>query len=1786
MATTEEILAKYGIKEEKKPTVGDRAVDALIGAIKNTIGSVGSALSTSVQSGQSNLMREEELKYERDKQTYAKMLADNMVTPGKWDQRVLDAKKKDIETTGRMLEVGKQSVAQSGLVQGANKVRESSSNLMASGAKDIAQAKEGLGGVGQFVVDAGVAGTQLAGDMLVGAMTGGVGALPMMAVRSFGAGAEEARQAGASLDQQVAYGFGNAALGVAAEKIANVASPFKNAFKAGLLDEAIEEMTKKLGQSAAGKITASAFSEFSEELVEAVIQPVLQRAAYDPNATFNLGEALYQAAIGGVLGGAGGAVDVLSRNTAKTAQQTTPAATTSPATGQMGVDTTRNNNSPQGLKTPSEPDLDAGAKILLAPLQQKSEGNKAPTAKEIYSPENIVRIMVEQQKTAPEVGTTSVDTNPETHTKEENRRITEYVNATNTNLTEWINRVRTAFSNGDTTATKMKKILGEVKENTANAIRAVCGVDVTGFKHMIDGSAIKHIDERHGEFGKADSSMTAAEDIARVEYILENFDGYEQVLNSNGSPDYSSQFRDRNNKPAPMVRFYKKVDGTYYVVEAVPDSADRKLHIVSAYMKTNDGGINQVLNMEDKSNLQLTSETPLDPVASVNVNSNIPQVGDSVNFEATKRRTRATRDTMPDTTKSAAPVINAQSEPPQSSSNNYNISQSENLVNFGATKNSNSATSEPYAPTGADTSTVRPGRSEPAPVANPTVPQTENAVNSGTVGANVARMVDVPMYDAQGNPISRFASNMMGAKALPDDVIPMIQQMVEDGELSYTKKTNREVRMRARRKVRENGFVGALEQLRMAVSEGKSDVNTIALGTELLVNAANAGDSDALAEIASLMQTTSTNVGQAMQYFAVLRKLKPESQLYAIQKTVSQLNERVSARKGRRSKEKRVAATAGKSGNNIPVGEWMTKTGELLAKRLSSTTGTKAEKAKGVVDTILNDLTQYAKNTMVQSNAKKSGRTYEERLADLVENLPHYTQAWEMAKARIAQEYQDDPDALAAFTEWANKDVASALMSTEAGMKITVPEQLIQKFRLQTDQSGRDAVMKEIYQAVANQVPSTWKDKWDAWRYMAMLTNPRTHIRNILGNTGFQPVRVVKNEVAALLERVFNVEEKTKAFVASPAMYRAAWNDFDNVSRLLNGNRYSGIQSEIESRRPIFKTKALEGIRKGNSTALDLEDAVFKRFTYADSLAGYLTANGIKGEQLDAGTVQEGLLAKARDYAAAEALKATYQDNSVTAKKTEELAKVAGTVGDAILPFKKTPANILARGFEYSPAGLAKALTADLVKVKRGEKTVSEALDAVAAGLTGTGLFGLGAYLFAQGLVTGAQGDDKEDKWEELLGHQGYALELPDGTSVTLDWLAPEALPFFMGVEFMSSIGESGWSTEEIINATYEAVKATANPMMELSMLQGVNDLIESVRYADGAPLSAMIPSVIISYFTQAVPTVLGQLERTSEDVRMTTYTDKNSDMPTDLQYALGRMSARIPVLEFQQIPYIDAWGQEEESGDFMIRLVNSLYNPAYVSKVDIDKVESELQRVYDATGESVFPTRADKSFTVNGETKYLTADEYVKYAKDLGHSSYKMVEAGIATEAYRRMNDKQKAEYLEDLYDYARETAKARAIGEGFADKWVKETMKAQKKTGLNPAIVIVYRDMMSREADRRTQKQAKAIVREAIFADRSLTDEQKGALDDIVISDWMQILQEVSVDYTNRETFTISQMPDGAQSRWERIKKDFKMSAEDYQQAWSIYQDDDLKAAEKRRELSALGYDGAALYTALGKK
>lgn len=802
-------------------------------------------------------------------------------------------------------------------------------------------------------------------------------------------------------------------------------------------------------------------------------------------------------------------------------------------------------------------------------------------------------------------------------------------------------------------------------------------------------------------------------------------------------------------------------------------------------------------------------------------------------------------------------------------------------------------------------------------------------------GANAARPVDVPTTDPQGRRIRKTASTAMGAKAIPDEVVGDIQNMVLRGELSYDRVSDKSSINRAIRTIKEKEFWGAFEEFRNSVSKGVVSKDIATLGQQLLINAANAGDGKATAELLSLYAQMETTAGQAVQAASILRKLAPSEQLYAAKRVVSELEK------------------------------------------------------------------------------------------------------------TIQKNYKD--------------------------LEITIDPSLVEEFNQQTDQAGRDAVLDKIYQNVADQVPAKWKDKWNAWRYMAMLFNPRTHVRNFFGNVFFQPLRWTKDRVAAAIEAgVSKVSGgrlgRTKSFKANPALYKAAVADWKNVRGALSGNKYDDIRTEINSRRRIFRTAPLEAGRKINSWALEEEDAIFKRITYADALAGYLQANGVTAEQMRNNTVDAQILSRARDYAGREALKATYQDRNVVSDKVVQIARALGPAGEAVLPFKRTPANILVRGMEYSPAGLAKALTYDLIQVKRGRMTGAEAIDHIASGLTGSGLMALGAYLFAQGIVTSGGGDDEgQDTLNDLTGVQNYALYLDwlpdfiktplgiqDGENVTLDWLAPEALPFFMGVELMDSMGQGG-NTAESISA---ALKSISDPMLELSMLQSLNDVIDSVSFSENK-LGALVSSALVSYFTQAIPTLGGQIERSAEDVRMTTYTDKNLRLPTDLQYAIGRASARIPRWDYQQMPYIDAWGREDSSGPLWLRMANNFLNPAYTSNKQVTPVDEEIQRIYDQTGDaSVVPQRPERYITVDGERIDLSKEKYEQYATKRGQMQFEMLGNIIVNPTYRSMSDTDKAFVIDSVYEYADKTTKSE-ISSYRLDGWVKTAAHSD----LSPEDYILFR-------------------------------------------------------------------------------------------------------------------------------
>lgn len=316
-------------KQTKAPSLVSRAANVVSGAAKSTAASFSNAggvlldamgtMDKTSSSGFRQAVQESE-----NAARYRKMLSSGTMDDGTVmtdaDRRRVEMLAQRAEQRSRIYQEGVEATHEpiSRVVSG---IYDTADTLAESSAQDVAQAKAGTGSVGAFLVDVGVAGAQMAGDIGAGLLTGGSALVPM-AVRSFGGSAQEARRSGADLGKQLVYGAGSAALSAATEKISNVAAPFRKAFGTGVADKLAEKLVRrfgehtavqamqKLSQTAAGKIAASAVGEGSEEFVEAVFQPVLQRATYDPDARFDWSGAVRDAAIGAVLGGIGGMVDV------------------------------------------------------------------------------------------------------------------------------------------------------------------------------------------------------------------------------------------------------------------------------------------------------------------------------------------------------------------------------------------------------------------------------------------------------------------------------------------------------------------------------------------------------------------------------------------------------------------------------------------------------------------------------------------------------------------------------------------------------------------------------------------------------------------------------------------------------------------------------------------------------------------------------------------------------------------------------------------------------------------------------------------------------------------------------------------------------------------------------------------------------------------------------------------------------------------------------------------------------------------------------------------------------------------------------------------------------------------------------------------------------------------------------------------------------------------------------------------------------------------------------------
>lgn len=649
-------------------------------------------------------------------------------------------------------------------------------------------------------------------------------------------------------------------------------------------------------------------------------------------------------------------------------------------------------------------------------------------------------------------------------------------------------------------------------------------------------------------------------------------------------------------------------------------------------------------------------------------------------------------------------------------------------------------------------------------------------------------------------------------------------------------------------------------------------------------------------------------------------------------------------------------------------------------------------------------------------------------------------------------------------------------MASDLDIDVEIDPNLKQAYRFAKTGEERDAILGRIQKEVAQQLPTSMMEMWTALRYTNMLGNFKTQIRNVFGNTAMAATNAIKNTVAASLELLANKVtggefSRTKSITVSRELMKACRQDFSEVESLaLDGGKYADAATSrfakgIQENRTIFKApesvknektrrainlalKPIEAYRRATSTAMEKGDLLFSKNAYARALAGYLKAHGVRSADLS--TVDAALMDEARAYAIKEAQEVTFRDHNALTEllaqrrpgKTK-VSKLARAAAQGIMPFRQTPANVLLRAEEYSPLGLINSIVLAVQYAQKKGVTGSQLINSFAKTFTGYGLFALGMILSNLGMAVGGLDDDEgKEAFDKLNGAQSYALKFGD-TTWTFDWLSPVSIPLFMGVNMWEAIQENGLSLDTV----YGSLSSITEPMLQMSMLSGLSDTLEDVRYSKNGLVDIAL-GALVNYATQVITnSLLAQLERSWEDIRYTTYTDKGKEFPTKWQYEIGQASTKIPGVDYSQVPYINAWGEEEESLPFPSRLVYNLLSPSYHSSEKTDAVSRELYRLDEAQDENVFPSTPSKTYKEPKEDddapenpeRYLSANEYVALAKVQGTTQRNIVSTLVASIRYSGLSDEDKARAIRFAYKYAKEYAQIKVLGrKEFSAKWL----------------------------------------------------------------------------------------------------------------------------------------------------
>ncbi len=709
----------------------------------------------------------------------------------------------------------------------------------------------------------------------------------------------------------------------------------------------------------------------------------------------------------------------------------------------------------------------------------------------------------------------------------------------------------------------------------------------------------------------------------------------------------------------------------------------------------------------------------------------------------------------------------------------------------------------------------------------------------------------------------------------------LVEKVREHNE-TYTPVSNQETLEKAKEKLRNPEYSRNLQR-RILKFNSKDMFNSVDVAAaEVMINdAINDGDIDLAHRLIIGASRKGTELGRAVQAFAMQARLTPEGMLRAARRTTRKTENKMLFD----GADEQLDIAAQKVVDTL---EQMLKNGNIQPEQVLH---------------ILKNLDKVEVPEQI-SRAIKEAVTRSERKAKVdaakKDKADSAADAWTLA-TEITEDAAND-----GLNDTDIRDYLTDLLGLPRLTNEETAKLIDAASRMQNAEKGSvewQQAMDEAYTLLASKIPNT---KWEVlteWRKFAMLFNVKTHIRNVSSNLGYQGVRSLDSMNATLLEKLavrlklmtpeqrnaqfgWSLTEQGRQLMQSGKLQEAA--EAALAEKEHRGQKYGPEQGTLQPYRKYFKPERLEKLRTWNYGLLGKGDNPFFKNAYVNALGQYMVAHG-ETEISDAG----------KDFAFERALEAIFAaDNWMSDLISEaKRSKIGGAV-DVVIPFHKTPANIATQSFYHSPIGLVKGAF-DLygaVKGKNG-KTAAEAINTIAKGMTGVALWGIGILLGSFGLFnTGWGKTEKERAADELAGIQENSFQIGN-TSITLDWLQPTAAPLIMGASMAQRIREDGLS----IGSMFGAVMDGTDSLFELTMLQSLYDILGG--YDAGA--SATVASVAENVVSQSIPTLLGQAARAIDPVQRKTTGD------SDFETIVNQVMAKVPGLTYLLEPQLDVWGNE-----------------------------------------------------------------------------------------------------------------------------------------------------------------------------------------------------------------------------------------------------------------------------------